>query len=218
MRYARDTLQDVRTALQNNLERVAPEARAGVRAADEATANLARIRQASQYTGTSARGGVFSPADLNRAVQGMDTSAGNRQFARGDALMQDLTDPAMTVLPQTVPDSGTPIRSLFTLGGIGGAASATNMVTPEGLMVAGGVAAAGSALYSPPVQGLLNAIYRASTPGQAREALGQLGQLAARDPALAPAYEEALRALGAPLPASSRQPGPQERLPGPTTP
>jgi hypothetical protein len=209
MRYARDTLQDVRTALQANLERVSPEAREAVRAADEATANLARIRQASQYTGTSARGGIFSPADLNRAVQGLDTSAGNRQFARGDALMQDLTDPAMEVLPQTVPDSGTPLRSLFTVGGIGGAAGQLNMVTPEGLAVAGGTMGAGAGLYSRPVQDLLNAVYRAKTPGQTREALGQLAQLAARDPALVPAYEQALRALGVQPPASSSQPSPQ---------
>lgn len=217
MRYVRDTLRDVRTAFRGVLDRSAPQALQGVREADEATANLARIRQASQYTGTSARGGVFSPADLNRAVQGLDNSAGNREFARGDALMQDLTEPAMQVLPQTVPDSGTPIRSLFTAGGAGGGLLMAG-VEPGYLATAGAVTAATSGAYSRPVQDLVNAIYRAKNPGAARELLGQLGQLAGRDPALVPVYTEAALALGVPLPSSSRPPSPQGRLQGPTTP
>ncbi|HEY9219549.1 MAG TPA: hypothetical protein VIO94_15990 [Phenylobacterium sp.] len=196
-RYLRDALQAVRQAHQGLLERASPEAFAAVRAADEATANLARIRQASQYTGTSAREGVFTPADLNRAVQGMDTSAGNRAFARGDALMQDLTEPAMRVLPSTVPDSGTPLRSLMTAGGIGGWAAAAGHPTMAAVGMTG--IAGGSALYSRPVQAALNAIYRATSPGQATQALATLQALAARDPALAPVYREAAAALGVPI-------------------
>lgn len=195
MRYVRDTLRDVREAFRGVLERSAPQALASVREADAATANLARIRQASQYTGSSARNGVFSPADLNRAVQGMDTSAGNRQFARGDALMQDLTDPAMQVLPQQVPDSGTPFRSLMAVGGFGGGAAAIGAdPVVVGASVAGLTGA--SALYSRPAISALNAIYRATNPGQAQQALSQLQALAARDPALVPHYERALQHLG----------------------
>ena len=213
----RDAIGRLQQAHGDLLARMNPQAAQAVNAADEATANLMRIRQASQYTGTSARGGVFSPADLNRAVQGMDTSAGNRAFATGNALMQDLTDPAMQVLPQKVPDSGTPLRSLFTAGA-GGAGLAALGTSPQALGTAAAVGGATAALYSAPVQRLLNAVYRASTPGQARAALAQLAQLAARDPALVPAYEEAARQLGVPLPPSDgRQAMPQSQ-PAPTTP
>lgn len=187
MRFAGDALADIRKALQENLGRASPEALAGVRAADEATANLARIRQASQYTGTSARGGVFTASDLNRAVQGLDTSAGNREFARGDALMQDLTEPAMQVLPQRVPDSGTPLRSIFTMLGAGGLATAAH-ADPATIIGAVVGLTAGAGAYSRPVMALVNAAYRAGgrNPGAVRETVGQLTEMAARNPELVP--------------------------------
>lgn len=197
-RYLRDALQAVRQALAGSLQRTSPGAAQAVQNADEAFANLARVRQASQYTGTSARGGVFSPSDLNRAVQGMDTSAGNRAFARGDALMQDLTDPAMQVLPQTVPDSGTPFRSLITAGGLSGLGTAAG-VPIETVAAAAAGAGAGAALYSQPVQQVLNSIYRASSPAQASEALATLSALASRNPQLQVVYRQALEHLGLPV-------------------
>jgi hypothetical protein len=196
-RFLRDALADTRTAHQNLLERTDPNVFGMVRAADEATANLARVTQASQYTGTSARGGVFSPADLNRAVQAGDSSAGNRQFAQGQALMQDLTDPAMRVLPQQVPDSGTPFRSLMTGLGLTGGGAALG-VDPTMLMAAGAGVAGVAGLYSRPVQGGINAMYRAAQPGAGVGALERLARAAARDPALVPLYEEALAAAGLP--------------------
>lgn len=197
-RYLRDALRGVQQALADALERASPEAAQGVQSADEAFANLARIRQASQYTGTSARGGVFSPADLNRSVQSMDTSAGNRAFAQGDALLQDLTDPAMQVLPQQVPDSGTPFRSLMTMGGLSGLGTQVG-VPVETVALAGVGAGAGAGLYSQPVQNLLNAIYRASEPAQASQALATLSALASRDPQLMVVYHQAAEHLGMPV-------------------
>jgi hypothetical protein len=213
-----EALQSLKQAHVALLTRSAPQARTGVQAADEATANLARVRQASQYAGTSARGGTFSPADLNRAVQSGDSSAGNRAFARGDALMQDLTDPAMAVLPQTVPDSGTPFRAMAMAGGPAAVFGQMGWVTPEQMIIGLGSLGVGAAVYSRPAQAAINALYRAKSPGQVREVLGAFGQEAARNPQLAPVYAEIVRALGAPLPASSRPPSPQGRQPVPTTP
>lgn len=193
----KDALQRLRDAHLGVLQRQNPEAFQAVRAADAATANLARIRQASQYTGTSARGGVFTPADLNRAVQGMDTSAGNRAFAQGDALLQDLTEPAMQVLPQTVPDSGTPFRSLMTAGGLTGGVAVG--VSPTAAAAGLGGLMTGAGVYSRPAQAALNAIYRAASPGQASAALAQLQALAARDPAIVPLYTDAAAYLGLPV-------------------
>ena len=201
-------LERLKQAHDALLQRTSPQAFNAVQQADEATAGLVRIRQASQYAGTAARGGSFSPGDLNRAVQATDTSAGNRAYARGDAMLQDLSDPAMEVLPKTVPDSGTPLRSLFTAGA-GGVGLASLGTSPEALAVAGGAAVGTATAYSRPAIAALNAVYRASTPGQARQALAQLAQLAARDPALVPAYTEAARALGVPLAGNGGRPAPQ---------
>lgn len=65
--------------------------------------------------------GTFTPAQLRAAVRARDTSKDKAAFARGDAQMQDLAAAAVNVLPQTVPDSGTPERMavLGLLGSIG---------------------------------------------------------------------------------------------------
>lgn len=196
-RLLREALTRTRAAWTGVMERGNPQALAAVRQADEATANLARIRDASQGTATAAREGAFTPADLNRAVRNGDSSAGNRAYAQGDALMQDLTDPAMQVLPQTVPDSGTVFRSVMTgnLAGLG-----------LGAVTAGPTAIA----YSRPVQAVLNQIYAAGNPGQARAALAQLQQLAARSPGLQPLYQELAGKLGVqPLQHGDQQGTPQ---------
>jgi hypothetical protein len=132
--------------------------------------------------------------------------------------MQDLTDPAMAVLPQTVPDSGTPFRAMAMAGGPAAVFGQMGWVTPEQMIVGLGSLGVGAAVYSRPAQAAINALYRAKSPGQVREVLGAFGQEAARNPQLAPVYAEIVRALGAPLPASSRPPSPQGRQPVPTTP
>lgn len=200
----REALKKLRAAHQGVLDRANPAALVAVRQADEATANLIRIRQASQYVGTSARGGKFSPADLNRAVQATDTSGGNRAFAEGDALLQDLSDPAMRVLPQSVPDSGTPLRGMIGLG-FGALAGQGLGMTSGQVLGAAAAVGAGAALYSRPVQAAINAVYRAATPGQATAALSTLAALAARDPQLAPVYEQAVQRLGDLLPRGAGQ-------------
>jgi hypothetical protein len=185
-RLLRNALIELRQAVGGAMARADPQAFGAVRQADEASAVLARVREASQGQGTAARDGIFTAGDLNRAVRGMDTSAGNRAYAQRDALLQDLAEPAMQVLPQTVPDSGTALRSAFT-------------ASPQGLIVGGVTGIPTALIYSRPVQYVLNAIYRASDGVQAEAGLQQLAQLAARNPALAPLYIELQGRLGAPV-------------------
>jgi hypothetical protein len=218
MRYAAQTLIDIRQAWKALLERSNPAARTAVQSADNARALLGRVGDASQSAGTAARGGLFSAANLDRAVRAGDNTPGNVQYQTGEALLQDLTDPAMNVLPSTVPDSGTPLRSVFAAGGGAALFGQLGWATPE-QMIAGMVGLGlGTAAYSRPAQAAINALYRAKSPGQVREVLGAFGQEAARNPQLAPVYAEIVRALGAPLPASSRPPSPQGLQPVPTTP
>lgn len=211
-RFTADALIKVRQAHQGVLQRVNPQAAQAVSQADEAFANFARIRQGAQSIGADE--GVFTPAQLQRAVQAGDASAGNGQFAQGDALMQDLSEAGKSVLPSKVPDSGTALRLATGAGLYGGI---TGAVSPGAALAAVGADVAGSAIYSRPVIELLNRVYRASSPGQAREALSRLASLASRDPALVPAYEAALRQLGLPLPPNGGPQGGPRSQPQPMT-
>ena len=193
-RLLADKLIQTRQAFQDALERADPLARQSVGQADLANAGLATVRDAGQGLGTAARDGIFTPGDLNRAVRNSDGSAGNRRYAQGDALLQRLSDNAASVLPSTVPDSGTPFRSLLAVGGIGGGATAIGASPIIPALATAGLFGA-SAAYGRTAQGIINRAYRASTPGAARQALGDLQAAAARTPALQPVYEALQRQL-----------------------
>lgn len=169
MTALRDRLQQARTAWRDALGRVDENALAGVTAADAAEAQYRLVRRASSDVASAARGGDASPATLNRAVIG---AANDRRAARGESLMQDLTDDAMTVLPRTVPDSGTPLRSLVTGAGIGGGLG-TLGVDPVALALGAALTGGVSLGYTRPAQQLANQLYRASdTGGTTRDVAG----------------------------------------------
>lgn len=179
--YLANVLKDIQNEWRGVLQRVAPEAAAAVEKANEANANLVRIRQAAQMVG--AKNGIFTPSQLNNAVRAGDSSAGNRAFATGSALMQDLTDRAVNVLPSTVPDSGTPIRSAINALGLTGG-GLTLGVNPGAVVTGAAVTGAGSMFYSRPVQQLINEAYRSGSPGAVRQAVAQLEELASQNPGL----------------------------------
>lgn len=117
-----------------------------VDAANQAWAVLSRMETAGAARG--ARDGVFTPGMLDTAVRQADRSVRRRDFARGDALLQDLSGPAASVLPRAVPDSGTPER-LAAMGVLGGAGlqSVFGFSNPALAALAGAYAA-----YTPPAQ------------------------------------------------------------------
>lgn len=88
---------------------------------DSKYANFMRLLRASGATGS--KEGIFSPEALQSAVRAMDPS--KRAFAKGDALMQDLSEAGVNVLGRSVADSGTAGRALVGVGllGAGGAAN-----------------------------------------------------------------------------------------------
>jgi hypothetical protein len=102
-------LQKAHKALQDAISRQAPPgAAAQLQAANKAYANYVRAERAA---GSSAAvDGIFSPAQLQAAVRAQDPTRSG--FARGTALMQDLSDAGKSVLAQKVPDSGTPGRAM----------------------------------------------------------------------------------------------------------
>jgi hypothetical protein len=102
-------LQKAHKALQDEISRQAPPgAAAQLQAANKAYANYVRAEGAADSLG--AVDGVFSPAQLQRAVRAEDPTRSG--FARGASLMQDLSDAGRSVLAQKVPDSGTPGRTM----------------------------------------------------------------------------------------------------------
>lgn len=87
-------------------------------------ANYLRVQRAAGYVG--ANEGRFSGEQLQSAVRGLDASRNKAQFARGNALMQDLSEPAKSVLGSNVRDSGTPERLMTALMFGGAAAGGAN--------------------------------------------------------------------------------------------
>lgn len=154
---------ELRTSFQNMLERVnPPEVAEGFRRAKTAFANVATIEKAAG--GAGAVEGVFTPAQLSNAVRMSDGSSRRAAYSRGEARMQDLSDAARSVLPQTVPDSGTPLRGLV---GAGLATGAGMYVNPA----VGAIAPAIYGAYTQPAQRLAQALLT----GQRNRPLQALG-------------------------------------------
>ena len=190
-RLLRDQLRAVRDLWSERLDAVAPDALAAVRNTDDAFANMKIVQKATGDVASAGRGGEASPATLNRAVR---SAAGEGRYTRGQGRLQELTDAAMAVMPSTVPDSGTPLRSLLSVGGLGGGAAAFG-AAPAAVAGSVGLLGLGAAAYSRPVQGLLNNLYRSSGNGSTAATLEALLRGAQADPALIPLYEDAVQSL-----------------------
>lgn len=133
-------LSELQRSMREALQRTNPDVASELGRINQSYAMLTRIQRAAG--GSGATDGVFTPAQLSSAVRASDRTARKGAFARGDALMQDLSDAAKGVMQGTVPNSGTADRLLLS----GGAA----IVSP---MSALGLGAA-SAPYLPAINRL----------------------------------------------------------------
>mgnify|MGYP001017750034 CR=1 FL=1 len=144
-RQIANALQDTQLALRALVARTNPTVAPEITAANAAFARFTRMERAA--SGVGAMDGVFTPNQFAGGVRGADSSARHGAYARGDALMQDLSDPARAIMPRQVPDSGTPERAALmaaVLGaGGGGAAMGLNPIA----LAAG---AGGYAAYTEP--------------------------------------------------------------------
>lgn len=139
-----DAVKELQRILREQVAKSSPEFSQAIKAADKGWANLVRIENAAGRAVNN--DGVFTPGQLNMAVRGTDRSVRGRASARGDALMQDLSNAGQQVLGNKYPDSGTAGRLLAGVGAIGTAA--IHPAIPAALM-------AGVATYSPPIQNFL---------------------------------------------------------------
>lgn len=113
--------ENILTALTESAERYSePGVRDRLRKLDTSWAMLTRLEEASTRNIKSQ--GQFSPSDLAQAVRHQSPSRGGRRtvFATGDALLQDISDPAMAVLPDRTPASDTAEKIARNKRGLGG--------------------------------------------------------------------------------------------------
>ncbi len=128
-----DSLREVQDSLRSMLERTNPNYAKELKAINKGYANFKRVKRAAASVGAS--DGIFTPSQLQSAVKAADRSKDKGAFAKGEALMQDLSDPAKARMAPSVPNSGTADR-LFALGALstaGGGAAMTPAMIPAAI-------------------------------------------------------------------------------------
>lgn len=132
-------LDDLRGSLRDLVARNNPAAGEELQNLNRGWANLAIMEDAASRQG--AVDGIFTPSQLEAAVRKGNDTVRKRGFARGDALMQDLSDAAKARLPSTVPDSGSPLRHAIEAAVGLGVAKESGLLKPliKGVAVGGTV-------------------------------------------------------------------------------
>lgn len=165
-------LTQFQNLLRQQATRVNPAYGEALDAANSAYANLVRVEGAAKAAKNS--GGVFTPAQLNAAIQQAESGVRKRAVAHGKALMQDLGGAGQNVIGNKVPNSFTADRALLSAGALG--SGVMSPWIPAGLV--------GGALgYTPPAQALLRGLV-SSRPALAEPIANVLNQTS---PVLAPA-------------------------------
>lgn len=161
----RDVQGEFRAALQRSNPQYADQ----LGNINQAFANLVRVEGAAASAG--AKGGIATPAQLGQAVRRFDSSVRKKGYATGNALLQDVSDPAQEVLPQSLPDSGTPYRTLlaYALGAGAGATAkiAAPVAVPLGLYTKAGQRVFQKAVLTPrgpAAEALANALTKLKAP------------------------------------------------------
>lgn len=170
-RLVADALMEVQDGLRDLVTRNNPQHAAELKAINTGYANFKRVQRAAASLG--AEDGVFGAAQLQSAVKAGDRSKDKARFARGNALMQDLSEPAKAVLGNKLPDSGTPYRAMLGAGVLTGGAGYFSNMDP----LAMGGAAAIPLAFSRPGQNALAAIL-ARRPASAEPVANALRRIA----------------------------------------
>lgn len=112
-----NALIQVQKSLRDNLMRLNPSAAQDLQSVNQSFANLTRLQNAAGKI--NAENGVFTPAQLSQAVRQGDRTVRKNAYAKGEALMQDLSDAARSVMMNRVPNSGTVDRLAINAGALG---------------------------------------------------------------------------------------------------
>lgn len=139
-----DAIRQLKANLFDEVKLSNPQVAERLAAADSGWANLVRLEGAAKAAKNNE--GIFTPGQLNTAIQTADQSTRKRAVGRGEALMQDLGTAGAKVLGNNYPDSGTAGRMFLGAGALGSAA--INPAIPAALI-------GGAAAYTPAVQNAL---------------------------------------------------------------
>lgn len=113
-----DAVLELQSMVRDWVQRSNPQFADQLRQINMGWANLVRVKKAA--ASVAAEDGVFSASQLHSAVKAADRSKDKSAFAKGNALMQDLSESGRKVLGSKVPDSGTPSRLMTTAAAAGG--------------------------------------------------------------------------------------------------
>lgn len=136
-----DAFAQLQSIINQAARRSNPQFASKMDALDKGWANLVRVQQAGKAAKNNS--GVFTPGQLNTAVQVADKSVRKSATAQGQALMQDLANAGQSVLGSRVPNSFTTDRLLM-----GGGALGSYLIDPAIPMALVG----GAAMYTSPAQ------------------------------------------------------------------
>lgn len=147
--YVRDMgafLQQYKQALMDGLKASNPAHVQELAALDRAWANFTVLQRAAAKVMDENK--PMTVSALQAAVKANNPTVRKGGFARGNALMQNLSDPAVSVLGTNVPDSGTAGRGLLSAALLG------HIPSPHTLMLGG----AARLLYTKPGQAAMAAL------------------------------------------------------------
>jgi len=154
--FVYDAYKNALGQVRQGLQRSNPEFADELGNINTAFANFARIRRAGSMANTQE---MITPSQLAAAVKAADESSGKGATATGKALMQDLTDAGVQVLPSKIPDSGTAGRSALVnalLGaGAGAGGAGAYQAFPTITTLGAGLAGAAATPYMPGVRNLV---------------------------------------------------------------
>lgn len=170
-----DALAQMQNLLKQQMLRHNPHVAQKLKSADTAWASLVRIEGAAKSAKNN--GGIFTPAQLNAAIQSADDSVRGRSVSRGTALMQGFGNAGQKVIGSKVPDSGTAGRIGWGAGLVG--AGAVNWPVTVAVM------GTGVGLYTRPVQNALVKLI-ADRPSSANSIAQMVRELSPVGAALSP--------------------------------
>jgi hypothetical protein len=150
--FVYDAYNNALGQIRQGLSRSNPEYAQELGAINEAFANFARIRKAGSMANTQE---MITPSQMAAAVKASDESAGKGATATGKALMQDLSDAGVEILPSKVPDSGTAGRSALVSALLGAGGASSYQAFPTVTAVGAGLAGAAATPYLPGVRKLV---------------------------------------------------------------
>ena len=164
--------KELQTLIRESLQRTNPNQAQQLRQINKSY-RLGSIVEDASGKAPGKNAGVFTPSNLDRAVKSAKTfGKAKRAYVKGKAPMQDLSDPAVQRLSQTLPESGTAPRALtaMLLGGGAGAIDPT----------AGVLTGLAAGAYTRPGQAALNwALSRGANPQFAPKLAGGIRALQA---------------------------------------